>query len=53
MRIIYDKEANAMYIYLDNILKNKSARTILISNSVNLDLNSKGKVVGIEVLNVL
>ena len=50
MKFTYDKEADAAYIYLRKICK--SSRTLRVAKNVILDFNSKGKLLGIEILNV-
>ncbi len=49
MKIQYDKKADAMYIYLR---KGKVAKTIKINNRVLVDVDKKGNVIGIEMLEV-
>lgn len=49
MRISYDKVADAMYIYLK---KGKVTRTIKINSRVFVDIDKKGNVIGIEMLDV-
>lgn len=54
-RVEYDAEANAAYIYLvQEILSGGVARTVSIDPRegmmVNLDLDSEGQIIGIEVL---
>lgn len=48
MRVYYDREVDALYIKLGT---NKPDGVIEISEGVNLDTTSKGKIVGIEILN--
>lgn len=50
MRIEYDKEANAAYIYLKEIGEGEVASTISLSDTVNIDLDKDGKTIGIEIL---
>lgn len=48
MRVYYDKEVDALYIKLGS----KSPDGVIeISEGVNLDTTSEGKLVGIEILN--
>ncbi|MEK7280231.1 MAG: DUF2283 domain-containing protein [Nitrospirota bacterium] len=48
MRVYYDKEVDALYIKLGS----KSPDGVIeISEGVNLDTTSEGKIVGIEILN--
>lgn len=49
MKIQYDKKADAMYIYLR---EGKIAKTIKINNRVFVDVDKKGNVIGIEMLDV-
>jgi len=49
MRIQYDKLADAMYIYLR---KGKVSKTIKLNNRVFVDVDKKGNVIGIEMLDV-
>ena len=49
LKIEYDREADAAYIRLKD---GKFARNERISNSVVLDLDEKGELLGIEILNV-
>lgn len=50
MKIQYDKIADAMYVYLG--FKKKIARTIEISDRLLVDVDKKGNVIGIEMLNI-
>lgn len=48
MRVYYDKEVDALYIKLGS----KSPDGVIeISEGVNLDTTSEGKIIGIEILN--
>lgn len=47
MRVTYDKEVDAVYIQLSNI---GSDGVIEVSEGINIDVSSDGKVVGIELL---
>jgi uncharacterized protein YuzE len=49
MKITYDKIADAMYIYLR---KGKVTKTIKVKNNLLIDLDKKGGVLGIEMLDV-
>jgi len=51
MKITFDKEADAAYIYLKEISSGEVTQTISINNSVNIDLDAEGKTLGIEILN--
>ena len=50
MKIQYDKIADAMYVYLG--FKKKIVKTIEINDSLLVDVDKKGEVIGIEILNV-
>ena len=47
MKIEYDREADALYIYLREV---NVADNIDIEDGVTVDLDSKGHIVGIEIL---
>ena len=47
MKITFDKEADAMYIYLQS---KKVFRTKQITDDTIVDLDKKGNVIGIELL---
>jgi uncharacterized protein YuzE len=47
MRVTYDKEVDAVYIQLSNI---GSDGVIEVSEGINIDVSSDGKIVGIELL---
>jgi uncharacterized protein YuzE len=49
MEINYDREADAMYIYLR---KGKSAKTRKIDDFTLVDVDSEGNIVGFELLDV-
>ncbi len=50
VKITYDKEADAVYIYLKDIFPGEVVKTISLNESINIDLDSEGKTLGIEVL---
>ncbi len=52
MRIEYDPQANAVYLYLvDEITRSRVARTRAVEHEgINLDFSSNGTLIGIEVL---
>jgi len=50
MRTEFDKEANAAYVYFKDISEGEVAETISLNDSVNVDLDKNGKVLGIEIL---
>ncbi|MDI6721120.1 MAG: DUF2283 domain-containing protein [Candidatus Aenigmarchaeota archaeon] len=51
MKITYDKEVDAAYIYLkDKILKGEVKNTISLNDDIILDFDRDKKLIGIEVL---
>ena len=50
LKITLDKEADAAYIYLKEIATGEVAKTISLNDSINIDLDSSGQILGIEVL---
>lgn len=48
MRVTVDHEAGATYVHLDE--GPRVARTVSLSDTVNVDLDEHGKPVGVEVL---
>ncbi|MEK6850674.1 MAG: DUF2283 domain-containing protein [Nanoarchaeota archaeon] len=50
MRTEFDKEADATYVYFKEIKNGEVAETITLNDSVNIDLDKDGKVLGIEIL---
>ena len=50
MKITFDKEADAAYIYLTEIAKGEVARTVSLNESVYIDLDKKGRMLGIDIL---
>jgi len=52
MRIEYDKEVNAAYVYLVETIKDGEAvKTIKVNDNIILDFDKNGKLIGMEVLN--
>lgn len=49
MKIEYDKKADAMYMYLS---KKEIKKTVPINSSIIVDIDAKGRLVGIELLDV-
>ena len=47
MKIEYDREIDAVYIYLQ---EKNVAKTIELSEGVNVDFDSENKLIGVEVL---
>ncbi len=51
MRFVYDKKADAAYIYLkDPIKKGEVKKTVTMNDSINLDYDAHHKLIGIEIL---
>ena len=50
MKIEYDKEADAAYIYFKEIEEGEVVQTISLNDSVNIDLDKEGRTLGIEIL---
>jgi uncharacterized protein YuzE len=51
MRFEYDKEANALYIYLrGKIPEGGAARTVELDHGVYLDADRAGRILGVEFL---
>jgi uncharacterized protein YuzE len=52
MKITYDKEVDALYIYIKYPMKNGVVKkTIELNEDIIIDFNKKNRLVGIEVLN--
>jgi uncharacterized protein YuzE len=57
MRVTYDKQANAAYVYLvseilpGSIKETYTCNPIEVGGEINLDFDSQRKLVGIEILN--
>ena len=53
MKLEYDEDVDAAYIYLEYPLKKwQVKRTKELNNNINVDYDDKGKLLGIEVLHV-
>lgn len=53
MKVTYDKEADAAYIYLkDKIERGEVKSTISMNENIILDFDSNKKLIGIEILSV-
>ncbi|MEK6823493.1 MAG: DUF2283 domain-containing protein [Nanoarchaeota archaeon] len=50
MKIEYDKEVDAAYLYFKEIVDGEITQTISLNESVNLDLDKEGRTLGIEIL---
>ena len=52
MKLEYDKEVDAAYIYLKHPIRNGEAKnTIELNENIILDFDRKRKLIGVEVLN--
>ena len=51
MKITLDKEADAAYIYFSDIKPGEVAKTISLNESINIDLDSEGRTLGMEIIN--
>jgi uncharacterized protein YuzE len=50
MKIEYDKDADAAYIYFKEIEEGEVVQTISLNDSVNIDMDEEGRTLGIEIL---
>ena len=51
MKLEYDREADAAYIYLEYPIKDGQVKnTIELNDKIILDFDSKGKLLGVEIL---
>ena len=51
MKITYDKEVDAAYVYLsESIRDGESERTIQLNDNIILDFDKNGKLLGVEIL---
>ncbi len=51
VKLEYDKDVDAAYIYLEYPIKAGSAkRTIELNDNIILDFDDKGKLIGVEIL---
>jgi len=51
MKITLDREADAAYIYFSDIKHGEVAKTISLNESINIDLDSEGRTLGMEIIN--
>ena len=52
MKFEYDKDADAAYIYIEHPIKEGEVKkTIELNESIILDFDKKGKLLGMEILN--
>lgn len=55
MKIIVDKSADALYIYIEDKSQNVPgivAKTVIADENVNVDYDKDGKLLGIEILSL-
>ena len=50
MRTELDTEADVAYIYFKEIGQGEVAQTISLNNSINIDMDKNGVVIGIEII---
>ncbi len=50
MKLEYDKDADAAYIYFKEIEEGEVVQTISLNDSVNIDLDKEDRTLGIEIL---
>lgn len=51
MKLEYDKDANAAYLYIvDSIKRGGVAKTLSLNDNILLDFDKKGRVLGVEIL---
>ncbi|MAE13662.1 DUF2283 domain-containing protein [Candidatus Woesearchaeota archaeon] len=52
MKLEYDKEVDAAYIYLKFPIKDREVKkTKQVHENINLDFDANGKLIGVEILN--
>ncbi|MBM3234448.1 DUF2283 domain-containing protein [Candidatus Pacearchaeota archaeon] len=51
MRIEFDKDIDAAFVYFKEISPGEVKKTISLNDSLNIDLDSEGRILGIEILN--
>lgn len=52
MKLEYDKKADAAYIYLKYPIEdNEVKKSLELNENITIDLDSSGKLIGIEILN--
>ncbi|MDQ1353920.1 MAG: hypothetical protein QG657_4229 [Acidobacteriota bacterium] len=57
MRVTYDKQANAAYVYLasqilpGSIIDTYTCNPVEVGGEINLDFDNQGRLIGIEILN--
>jgi uncharacterized protein YuzE len=52
MKIQYDKDVDAAYIYLEHPIKEGEVKkTIKVKEDINVDFDDSGRLLGVEILN--
>ena len=51
MRMTLDRDADAAYIYFKDISAGEVSETISLNDSINIDIDSEGRTLGIEIIN--
>jgi len=52
MKIEFDKDVDAAFVYFKEISAGEVKKTVSLNDYLNVDLDSEGKILGIEILNV-
>jgi len=50
MKLEYDRDVDAAFIYFKDIEEGEVAQTISLNDSVNIDLDNEGRTLGIEII---
>ena len=50
MKVTYDRQADAMYIYMKKIKAKGVDKTISLNEDINVDFDKNKKIIGIEIL---
>jgi len=51
MKIEFDKEADAAFVYFKEISAGEVKKTISLNGNINIDLDNNGRILGMEILN--
>ena len=52
MRITFDKDADAVYIYFKDISQGEIKNTVSVNDYIKMDINNDKKILGMEILNI-
>lgn len=52
MRVTYDKEADAMYVYFEEPRAGAAKHTVALNDDIIVDFDKDKKIIGIEILSV-